>query len=166
MLSILRFGATRVNQRCPSWADLSGPNIKKMEASLLQCFLLLYLNHSPPLSLLVFVSGWEVGETEPLGFLRLSRGRKKPGEGVGKDEDWVDSGHRLKLPLEAGLEKRVRPSSLRAWVKTNGIPLWDRCTTHFRTYLVGVGMLTGYGIFDKWPFVSVLRWVRDLKLGV
>ncbi|CAJ1343813.1 unnamed protein product [Effrenium voratum] len=30
----------------------------------------------------------------------LYKRRKKPGEGVGKDEDWVDSGHRLKLPLE------------------------------------------------------------------
>ena len=30
------------------------------------------------------------------------------------------------------------------WVKTNGIPFWDRCTTHFRTcILVGIGMFTG-----------------------
>ena len=30
-----------------------------------------------------------------------SRGRKKAQESVGKDEDWVHSGHRLNLPLEA-----------------------------------------------------------------
>ena len=29
------------------------------------------------------------------------------------------------------------------WVKTNGIPFWARCTTHFRTYFTGIGMFTG-----------------------
>ena len=29
------------------------------------------------------------------------------------------------------------------WFKANGIPFWDRCTTHFRAYSMGVGMFTG-----------------------
>ena len=27
--------------------------------------------------------------------------------------------------------------SIWLWVKTNGIPFWDRCTTHCRTYFSG-----------------------------
>ena len=29
------------------------------------------------------------------------------------------------------------------WVNTNGIPFWGRCTTHFESILVGIGMFTG-----------------------
>jgi len=36
-----------------------------------------------------------------------SRGRKKAQESVGKDEDWVHSGHRLNLPLEARPEMEL-----------------------------------------------------------
>ena len=39
------------------------------------------------------------------------------------------------------------------WVKTNGIPFWDRCTTHFRTYFSGdwdVHWGCDLG-FDPWP---------------
>ena len=33
------------------------------------------------------------------------------------------------------------------WVKTNGIPFWGRCTTHFRTYFSGDwDVYWGYGI--------------------
>ena len=52
-----------------------------------------------------------------------SQGRKKAQESVGKDEDWVHSGHRLNLPLEAwpwlememGCSKSKGPGSLDQW---------------------------------------------------
>ena len=31
----------------------------------------------------------------------------------------------------------LRPENGWLWVETNGIPFWDRCTTHFRTYFSG-----------------------------
>ena len=37
------------------------------------------------------------------------------------------------------------------WVKTNGIPFWGRCTTHFRTYFSVIGMFTGGTGFDSRP---------------
>ena len=39
-------------------------------------------------------------------------------------------------------------------VKTNGIPFWGRCTTHFRTYFSGDwDVHWGYDLatFDPWP---------------
>ena len=43
----------------------------------------------------------------------------------------------------------------RLWVKTNGIPFWGRCTTHFRTYFSGwieSDVHWEYDLaFDPWP---------------
>ena len=39
------------------------------------------------------------------------------------------------------------------WVKTNGIPFWGRCTTHFRTYFSGDwNVHWGYGILTHGHF--------------
>ena len=39
---------------------------------------------------------------------------------------------------------RLSPFRMWLWVKTNRIPFWGRCTTHFRTYFSGwIGMFTG-----------------------
>ena len=45
-----------------------------------------------------------------------------------------------------------------SWVKTNRIPFWGRCTTHFRTYFSGDwDVLWGYDLdFDPWPHVWIL----------
>ena len=65
------------------------------------------------------------------------------------------------------------------WVKTNGIPFWGRCTTHFRTYFTGdwdvhwgYGLLTHCLIYlmevqhkGQPPFWGALRvaFVEDLS---
>ena len=45
------------------------------------------------------------------------------------------------------------------WVKTNQIPLWGKCATHFRTYFSGDwDVHWGYDLdFDPWPFGCVLK---------
>ena len=38
------------------------------------------------------------------------------------------------------------------WVKTNGIPFWGRCTTHFSLFEWGLGCSLGVRDFCPWPF--------------
>ena len=42
------------------------------------------------------------------------------------------------------------------WVKTNGIPFWGRCTTHFRTYFSGAwDVHWGYDLgFHPWQHLT------------
>ena len=37
------------------------------------------------------------------------------------------------------------------WVKSNGIPVWGRCTTHFSLFWLGLGCSLGVWDFDPWP---------------
>ena len=56
------------------------------------------------------------------------------------------------------------------WVKTNGIPFWGRCTTHFRTYFSGwIGMFTGgtvwiltHGHINQWLGAGVRKRTKHL----
>ena len=48
--------------------------------------------------------------------------------------------HRILVPERAGCSpsfSKISPKAIWLWVKTNGIPFWGRCTTHFRTYFSG-----------------------------
>ena len=60
---------------------------------------------------------WSVSFTEA-----GSRGRKKAQESVGKDEDWVHSGHRLNLPLEARPEMELEAGDGDRCLKSKGRP--------------------------------------------
>ena len=53
-----------------------------------------------------------------------------------------------------GLLRASRPPGA---VQTNGIPFWESCTTHFRTYFSGDWDVDwGYDLdFDPWPFLPV-----------
>ena len=56
------------------------------------------------------------------------------------------------------------PIHIWLWVKTNGIPFWGRCTTHFRTYFSG-DWDVHWGLtdlaFDPWPYVLTLFHVSS-----
>ena len=50
-------------------------------------------------------------------------------------------------------------------VKTNGIPFWGRCTTHFGTYFSGDwDVHWGYDLdFDPWPCLRCFGFVHQVS---
>ena len=74
------------------------------------------------------------------------------------------------------MKLRWSPNHMAVVVKTNGIPFWDKCTTHFSLFqciLVGIGMFTGGTGFStprfsqnrKAPWEALCWCLRGAELG-